>query len=186
MSISKPNIPEDLAVKILNEHVKKEIEAFEQITGGENTQVFLFQSGGKKYVLKISNKKQSFLKDSFAYKHFSSNQIKIPETLVIGSSANGDKIHYTISEQCSGKTVSKLDKDVRKGLSPILMKSLDSIHEQRIDFSKGFGNWDSTGKGDSRTWRGYLLRSVRRFRFHGVFKLNRKDILESEIIKVIS
>ncbi len=182
MSTIKTKIDSGKVLVFLNENFAKNINSIETIVGGEISQGFFFSSGGKDYVIRINKKPDGFEKDRYAYKHFNSKNIPIPETLAMGKL--DDTLHYSITERVRGKTMDNLDKTQTLSLVPSIIKTLDAIHNTPIS-NVEFGDWGNNEVAKNSSWNEHLLKFIDR-NSSDIEKGRCKDFLEKDIIQKLT
>src|SRR4051812_18876546 len=96
------------------------------ITGGELSQAFYFIDKAATKVLRVNNSRllEGFLKDQFAFEHFSVRNLPIPEIEEIGELAEG--MHYAISKRAPGETLDKFSRAEIDKLMPEIFASLET------------------------------------------------------------
>ncbi|HEU0080513.1 MAG TPA: aminoglycoside phosphotransferase family protein [Candidatus Paceibacterota bacterium] len=125
------------------------------IKGGEVSQAFAFDSGGKNYILRVNRHNQrGFEKDRYAHEHFASVTVPIPKIHEIGKI--GDNF-YALSERAPGETLLNLVKgDVESCLQSFL-SVLDELHSRDVSLARGYGLLDERGIGESSSWNEAVL-----------------------------
>ena len=129
------------------------------IEGGEGSQAFSFETGGKDLILRVNTESWSFGKDSYAHTHFSAG-VPIPEIIEMGQL--DEKYHYAISERAAGRRLDTLRPEEYRVVVPKLLRVLDAIHVADVSATSGYGQWDGKGVGEMGSWREYL-KSVNRW-----------------------
>lgn len=156
MSTHKTFIEEEIIVSFLNETFPKGISNFEVIKGGQGSQAFGFSVLDDNYIIRINkNSSEGFEKDRYAFTHFSSPTLPIPEVYKIGILNNG--LHFCISKRAPGKILDMYTDEEKKTLAPELFAILDAIHAVDISNVKGYGEWDSNGQAREKSWNEHLL-----------------------------
>jgi hygromycin-B 4-O-kinase len=166
----------------LEAHFHLDSEGIELLGAGMFSKAFAFQAGGQAYVLRVSACEDDFLKDRFAYQHYSTSEIPIPKTVSIGHWDHG--LFYCITERCAGWTLNLLqdnDLDAAAHVSPALFDTLDAIHRTDISRYEGWGLTGVDGHGLFADWRTYML-SLHNQKFDfDLQALVRDSFIESEL-----
>ncbi len=180
MSTVKTKIDADLVLSFLKENFDALITHIEFISGGESSQAFSFQTEKGSFVIRINGSKGSFEKDEYAFKHFASEIIPIPEIIRIGQL--DEKYFFAISAKAEGKIIWELSEEEYQRIFPEFMAILDEIH--KIDVSKytGYGKWNLIGVAKSASWKENIL-SVNEYPVKG--DLFETSFLEKDVWKKI-
>ncbi len=128
--------------------------AFEAIPGGEESQVFRFDSDGQRFILRINSSIRGFEKDAFAHTRFASPELTIPKVTQMG---DFEDHFYCVSERLPGRTLQDLHLDE---LPPLLLPTAhvwQAIAESDLNGMSGFGPFDGRGAATCRTWRDFLF-----------------------------
>ena len=155
MSTLKTNIDAKTVLTFLQKSFHKDIVSVEPIKGGELAQVFFFTLNNKAYVIRVNTAFEHFEKDKYAYEHFTSEHLPIPEMIALGKL--NDTYFYAISTRVPGIPVSQIKGAAMQKLMPNLMQTLDTIRTTDISGTSGFGDFDSHGKGKCASWKEFLL-----------------------------
>jgi hygromycin-B 4-O-kinase len=138
----------------LRERFAHEVKNVRPMQEGEVSQAFSFE-WDKGYVIRINRSIAGFQKDAYAYKHFHSDRIPIPEVIQIG---HIDEQHaFCITEHAPGLTLQDVDHET---IQQILQPTADiwfAQQEYDLSHTSGYGNFDADGRGQYATWREYLL-----------------------------
>lgn len=154
MSTHKTKIKVEKVASFLENHFNQPIRDLAYIEGGEGSQAFSFGLKNKEYVVRINTRDYSFKRDRYAYEHFRSDQVPIPQIIEIGKL--DDKFHYAISEKVDGKKIDAFSEEERLNIKPKLLEVLDAIHATDISWTKGYGGWDDMGQGTYGSWSEFL------------------------------
>jgi len=126
------------------------------ISGGESSQAFSFKVDNEEYVIRVNDRNpDGFRKDEYAFKHFSSNGIPIPEVISLGKM--NDDYYFCISRKAKGKTIEAFSDLERENILPDILHVLDKIHAIDILGKAGYGKWNSDGIAKKASWRDALL-----------------------------
>ncbi|HRH32768.1 MAG TPA: aminoglycoside phosphotransferase family protein [bacterium] len=155
-SIHKTKIEQAAVQSFLESHYKTPISDLVTISGGEGSQAFSFEINGEALILRVNRHSDSgFKKDRYAFEHFKSQQIPIPEVVEVGEMEDGQ--YFSISKKVEGSLFKNLsDEEFDKAL-PSLFNTLEAIHTIDISDKEGYGKWDNEGIADKRNWKEVLL-----------------------------
>lgn len=121
------------------------------IVGGDRSSAYSFTADGEGLILRINSDNTGFLKDKYAYDHFSA-LLPIPKAVKTGHYTNK---YYSITKKCQGITL-----QASTPLSEIciqdLAKTLDAIRETVIPADSMYGTWDPHGIATCGTWQEWL------------------------------
>lgn len=124
------------------------------IASGEISTAYSFGIDTKKYVLRLADRNNGFINDSFIAKNFSSPQLFIPATLFLGQL---DNKYYSITQKCSGRLIENLDYNHRLNLLANFIKITHLFHSLPLESNVGFGPINMQGNGSFLSWSEYLL-----------------------------
>lgn len=148
---------------LLKEYFTSQVSNIQQLVEGEESQAFWFVYNSKAYVIRINRLIDGFYKDAYAYQHFASKALPIPEVIVIKhfiDRANGEQLAFCITEKMQGVTLQDVDEVT---LQPLLKPTFDIWHTiNKVDISdtSGFGSFDATGQGKYQRWQEFLLSNL--------------------------
>ena len=155
-SIHKTKIKDETVLHFLGQYFQGNVLNMEHISGGESSQAFRFEANGEEYVVRVNHHNpDDFKKDEYAFKHFSSPDIVIPEVVKIGKI--DDDYYFCISKKAKGETLENFSSSERKQVLPSLQHVLDKIHEIDVSNKSGYGKWDSNGLAAKKSWRDNIL-----------------------------
>lgn len=131
----------------------------EPVADGWWSQALTFFSGEEKLVLRINQHPVDFQKDIFAFEHFNSEAIRIPE---IKSTGNFDENYfYCISEFIDGIPSDRilLSENLQEHLplAHTILDQLEKIHLLNTAPLKGWGYTNGNGQGLFNSWEEFLL-----------------------------
>jgi hygromycin-B 4-O-kinase len=159
--------------KFLNEHHNKTVIELTYLTGGKHSEAFSYTVDSKNYVVRFNEKDRGFLKDRYAYEHFSKDILPIPQVYDIGKYKDG--VYYCISEKVIGETVRAQYNAEDFSSLFVQFEMIEKIKEVRIDKENaGFGEWDN-GEAFKFSTLSEYIRSV----------YESKDMIEWENIKLL-
>lgn len=121
---------------------------------GEVSQAFSFE-WDKGYVIRVNRFIAGFQKDAYAYLHFRSDRIPIPEVIQIGHI--NEQHAFCITRRVSGLTLQDVN---HKTIQQLLQPTTDvwfALQEYDLSPSSSYGDFDANGQGKYATWREYLL-----------------------------
>lgn len=153
MIITKENVG-----VFFQEKGEKDIANIVAASGGDWSQAYFFEVGGREMIIRFSDYDEDFLKDKYAHR-FSSTQLPIPEIEEVGSAFGG---HYAISAKIDGKMIDHLSEFEMQQFTPGIFELFNALRKADLSATTGFGNWDHSGKGTSESWKSFL-RGVNRF-----------------------
>lgn len=151
----KTVVNKEIVLTFLNKFFNKNISSIEFIHGGEQSQGFFFSVGNEEFVIRINKEFEPFEKDAYAYKHFSSNKLPIPE--VIGLGKFNETYFYAITKRVNGSIVHDLSDEQFVHILPDLVDVLDAIHTRDISDTINFGSMNTKGKAYFPSWKGFIL-----------------------------
>ena len=154
MSTVKTKIDQELVLTYLREHFDDAVSSVDFIAGGESSQAFSFHSKGSDFIVRVNKSDRSFRKDRYAFEHFASVAIPIPQIVHIGQ---GEGYAFAISTMASGTTIKNLPSSELPAVLPELISTLDAIHSTDILSQKGFGKWNTDGIGEFDSWKDFVL-----------------------------
>lgn len=152
MSTLKTKVDEESVRQVLKNCYDTEIKNFSNITGGELSAAFSYRTNNKAYVIRINSDSKGFFKDDYAFKHFSSYGIPIPETHAVEQF--DEDYWYSITDRMPGKTLDQIEESTM--VIDSVIATLDVIHEIPV-VGKKYGDWDASGEASHNTWREHLL-----------------------------
>jgi hygromycin-B 4-O-kinase len=155
MSTVKTQIAQERVAAFLTESLGGPISKLAPLPGGESSQAFGFLANGHHYVIRVSGNSSSFEMDRYAYHHFSSAEIPIPEIVQTGNF--DDTLHYAISRKLHGKLLDELSDEEHGKTLPSLIETMDSIHQIDVRSQGKYGNWDKNGEAHLDSWEQYVL-----------------------------
>ncbi len=182
MSKLKTVIDEKEVISFLQNNFDKNVNSVNFITGGEMSQAFSFYTD-KNYVIRINSKQESFNKDRYAFDHFASYELPIPQIFKIDRF--NEKYYFAISELAKGKNLDTYSIDDQYKLLPQLISILDTIHSVQIDDTKKFGYWNEKGEALFESWKDYILNKKDDV-YSNWEKLYEETSLEKEIVNQIT
>lgn len=154
-SIHKTKINEQIVAAFLAQELHGEVSNLKYIHGGESSQAFSFEVNGQELVIRINDRNpDGFQKDEYAFKHFSSVSIPVPEVIKIGH-ING--YYYCTSKKASGRTVGDFSEVERLKILPAILSVADKIHEISVSDKAGYGKWNNDGIGIKNSWKESIL-----------------------------
>jgi hygromycin-B 4-O-kinase len=154
----KPQLDKATLSAFLEKEWSQPITKLEKLVEGEDSQALYFESGGKRYVLRINKSDYGFKKDAYAYEHFASKAIPIPTVLQIGKV--DDEHTYCISNFIEGPTLQDLDRNSVEILLPATLEMQRAIADVDISHTSGYGEFNLSGSGKSASWQEWLLTHI--------------------------
>ena len=123
------------------------------LEAGAWSKAFAFESGGRRLVVRFSDRDEDFRKDERAARH-RSPVLPIPAVFEVGSAFGG---YFSVSEGLEGDYLERLQGTELRRLLPSLFATLDAVREADISDTSGFGSWGSDGEAHHGTWRDALV-----------------------------
>ncbi|SIQ77384.1 hygromycin-B 4-O-kinase [Mucilaginibacter lappiensis] len=135
------------------------ISDVKHIADGWWSQVFSFKTDEGSRVIRISKHLTDFRKDIFAYTHFNSAQIPVPEIIAAGK--YDTQFFYCVSKYVDGIPSDQIiDAQGSKPdllLTQTIVCQLSAIHRLNTGNLKGWGYTNENGDGIFGSWQEYLL-----------------------------
>ncbi len=187
MSKRKVEIAPDKLTIFLKDNFSNDSKIISEFTGNEVTRAFLFSSKKKEYVIRVDSSIESFGKDNYAYGHFASRKIIIPETVASGKIEEG--LFFSITRKLQGISLDKLTDGEFKIALPEICSVLERIHSIDISKTSGYGEWGLSGNAPYKSWNDFLL-SVKDsvyFNWNNLFKegIMEKDLFDKAYGKMV-
>jgi hygromycin-B 4-O-kinase len=156
ISTHKTKIEQEAVMVFLESHYKTPISNLVFIGGGEGSQAFSFETGEEKFIIRVNRHSDNgFKKDQYAFSHFGSLKIPVPEIIEIGQLDSGQ--YFALSKKAEGEVLKNLSTEDFNEITPNLFATLEAIHEVDISEIKGYGKWDIEGNGQYASWKDVLL-----------------------------
>ena len=80
----KSDYSKESITEFLSRKYGEDIRLF-PIKEGQESQAYWFSRGGREYVVRINSNMEGFKKDKYAYEHFRSDRVPIPEVVETGN-----------------------------------------------------------------------------------------------------
>lgn len=156
MSTYKTKLESEAIDSFVHEHFGADATDIQMIADGEASQAGIVETEhGAKVVRFSKHTDEGYQKDKFAYEHFRSSLVPIPEVEEIGTLPGG--MYYAISERAPGVTLDKLQVDKLQATLPSMIATMEAIH-QTSPVGMGFGSVQLDGNGESSSWHEALDR----------------------------
>lgn len=146
----RPSLPEDHLKDFLEKYLNQPIISVTKLAQGMLATAYEFHIGNKGYILRISHFEEDFLKDRYAFQHFSNPSLPIPHILAVGRLEG--PVMFAISEKMPGETMDQLLRKSEIPLIPPLEKTLGALLNLQPP-TEGFGLMDINGKGNDSSWK---------------------------------
>lgn len=157
MSTYKTKVKSGVVSSFINEHFGSDIIDVKMITDGEVSQACIVETANGTKVVRFSkHTDEGYQKDKFAYEHFRSALVPIPQIEEIDTLPDG--MHYAISELAPGTILDKLTADELKATLPSIIHTMEAIHHT-APVGSGFGSIQLDGNGNVSSWHEALDRS---------------------------
>jgi len=144
--------------KILNflqVELRRPVQQARFIGKGLFSEAYTFEMEDQAYIFRLNADDRDFKKDVYAYQHWYSPYLPIPEIIKMGQF---DKTHFfAISRQCPGVTFNQLTLLQKKEVFPHLLQTLDYIHQVQFSDHVGKGILDTQGQGIFSSWKESIL-----------------------------
>ncbi len=134
--------------------------AFVPLHGGFFSRAYAFHSRGRDYVLRLNNAlyaAEGFAKDAYAYAHFASATVPIPQLFLTGQ--RGDD-WFAISARARGRSLATCSVAERRAVFPALLDTLDAFSQAALGAASGYGPWGAAGNAPYPYWYDYLAAIV--------------------------
>lgn len=82
------------------------ISSLSPVAEGEESRAFSFRRGDEDFVVRINHTAEGFEKDAFVHRQFASNNLPIPEIVLIDALSDG--LAYCVSRRAPGVTLQAL------------------------------------------------------------------------------
>lgn len=152
MSTHKTIVDQETITSFLNGIFPEGISNFETIKGGEGSQAFSFSVLDDQYIIRINkNGSVGFEKDQYAFRHFASPILPIPEVCNIGKI--DENLYFCISKKSEGKILDAYTDEEKRGFAIELFATLNAIHAIDISGTEGYGEWNSSGQAMGKSWK---------------------------------
>ena len=136
----KSDYSKESITEFLSRKYGEDIRLF-PIKEGQESQAYWFSRGGREYVVRINSNMEGFKKDKYAYEHFRSDRVPIPEVVETG---NFDGTHYfCISVKADGITYEDSDEETVVRLLGDFTDVTEAISRTDISGTSGCGVFDS-------------------------------------------
>ena len=115
------------------------------IQEGKHSDAFSYVHGTEEYIVRFNVNDEGFLKDAYAYKHFSHPKIFIPKIIEIGT--YNENLFFCISEKVRGETAK--EQYIKGDFSSLLaqFQTIEAIGATPINtYEQSFGVWNKVGK----------------------------------------
>ena len=181
MSTIKTKISEDKTLEFLKNSFDPNVQSINFLNGGEMSQAFSFLSKDRHLVIRFYKESMSFKKDKYAYDHFNSATVPIPQTIELGRV--DDTLSFSITTMIKGKILDEWDTQTRHALLPLEIDVLDSLHHSKVEDDK-YGWWDDEGHAAYASWQENLY--AKKEHVDGdFFKTNKQHVREKEDIEIV-
>lgn len=134
-------------------HLSRGVDNVESVGQGHWSDAFFYGHSGKDYVIRFSDLKGNFEKDKYAMR-FSSAKLPVPDILEIGETDGG---YFAISQRLHGKFIDNLSKSEANDILSALFAMFDDMRTLDVSKTRGYGGWNAEGKGESDSWKKWLL-----------------------------
>ena len=153
MPYTKPTINPDTVLTLLQQQFTESVSQLEPVSIGHISQTYSFVAGEQSYIIRFNATSEFFEKDAYAYKHYASPDIPIPPIVTIGRRG---EVAYAISEKIPGTMLNFMDDATYRQVIPSVLEVLDAIHHIDVSQQQHYGYINSSGVGNSNSWRQYL------------------------------
>ena len=155
MSKKKTQLTQKEITAFLQKQLAGEADNIHPLVEGEESQAVSYEHAEKEYVIRINKSIIGFQKDAYAYSHFHSARIPIPEVIQLGYI---DEHHaFCLTEKMPGSTLQDVDARTLKQLLQPTTEAWLALAECSIHHTSGFGDFDAYGQGTYETWQHFLL-----------------------------
>lgn len=173
MSLEQTLLATEEVQEFLNKYYESPFAELRYISGGKHSEAFSYVQDGKNYVIRFNQNNRGFLKDQYAYNHFSTNEILIPKIYDVGN--YNDNIFYCISEKVEGETPKEQYKRGDFSSLQIQFEMIEKIKD--IEIPKEYTGFDEFEMGRNTRFNAFkeYLESM----------YNSKDIVDWEKLKLL-
>lgn len=138
----------------LQERYPDPISELTPLVEGEESQAFSFVWAGRAYVLRINRRIDGFAKDAYAYQHFHSSAIPIPQVVAVGRI---DAEHaFCVSRRMPGRSLQNADLATVARVQASLLQVWRALGRVDVSQTMGFGLYDACGRASFPSWRASL------------------------------
>jgi hygromycin-B 4-O-kinase len=152
------------------------------IASGMFSIAYSYEVAGIKYVIRVNETKQDFLKDQFANQHFS-HLLPVPKIIEIGQL--DQQQFYATSEFVEGQTLDQTSVDNTKLLMPSIIDAIDKIHKIDVTHLRGYGLTDHNFTGQFDSWSDSLINFENHKIHYDWDQLFNNSILEKDFFNAI-
>lgn len=179
MSLTKTKVEKEEVEQFLAIRFEEQASGLEPIKGGELSQAFSFRAQGEVFVLRINADPTGFKKDKYAFEHFGSEKLPIPEIIEIGKL--NETQYFAVSTKAEGAVLDKMSEKDYDQTIPFIFGTLDIIHSIDVQKQGKFGNWDANGAAHFNSWKEYLL-EITTDRKREFKRLCQESYLEKDVV----
>ena len=147
----KPTITQTDLLALLIERFSTPVTQVEPIATGQMAKGYFFEANGDEYVIRFTraNIALGLYKDQYAYTHFASPQVPIPEVICIETY---QEFTYAITRKMPGQILDSLSEEEYLQLLPSLIETLDAIHQTDVNKTSGYGSFNEQGLSFLSSW----------------------------------
>lgn len=150
-----PTVAHEDVLTVLEGEFTTPILKLESLPGGNVARIFAFVTNGVACVIRFNEHLAlDFGKEVMIMEMLAETSVPIPPIVRIGTTGHLD---YAVSLRAPGQTLQSLNLAANEAIIPEMMALLDEIHRADISATTGYGDFDASGKGRSRSWRKHLL-----------------------------
>lgn len=173
MSIEQTLLTTEAVIDFLERFHEDSVTDLYFISGGKHSEAFSYVTQENIYIIRFNKSNRGFLKDLYAYEHFSNGEILIPKIYDIGNYS--DDIFYCISEKIEGETPKEMYKRNDFTSLYIQFEEIEKIKNLEIpkEYS-GFGEFEINTDTKFVSFKEYL---------ENIYNSN--DIIDWEKVKLI-
>jgi len=146
----KPGLPLALVQSALRAELGDRVLTLHPMAEGLESQVF----GFGEFVVRVNAGDTGFAKDAYAYRHFASAAIPVPEVVALGRFADGHA--YCVSRRLPGVTLQDSPADVLRRLRGPVFEVWQAIAATDVSGGTGFGPFGADGTAPAVSWRAAL------------------------------
>lgn len=157
MSTYKTKINSAVIDGFIGEHFGPGVSDVALIADGEVSQACIVTTPTNTKVVRFNrHTDEGYRKDRFAYEHFRSPKVLIPEIEEIGTLPDG--MFFSVSTFVPGVTLDKLPTEELLATMPAMIVTMEAIHETS-PVGTGFGAIQLDGNGNAQSWHEALDQS---------------------------
>jgi len=153
----RPALDDAQVLTALDQYVATPVTKLTPVEGGSVARTFSFEADAQAYIVRFNYDKMfdsNFPKEQYILQKLSSSSIPLAPLLFVGRL---DELHFAISRRAEGQRLELLTPVEVRQLLPEMIRVLDTIHQNDISATQGYGVFNAQGQGLAKSWHGFLL-----------------------------